>query len=260
VKFLRVLFVGDAVGRTGRQAVAALLPELRREFEVDLVIANGENAAAGRGITPSVADEMLRAGVDIITTGNHIWDQKEIIPYLDSPAPILRPLNFPPGVPGRGILQEGAVTVINLQGRVFMTNIDCPFRTADQALSGLSPRSIVIVDIHAEATSEKIAMGWYLDGRVSAVLGTHTHVGTVDTRVLPGGTAFVCDVGMTGAKDSVIGDNIDGVLQRFLTSMPVRLQPATGPAVLNAVLVDIDDATGRARHIERVDRETDDGQ
>lgn len=252
--------VGDAVGRTGRQAVAALLPELRRELHLDLVIANGENAAAGRGITPSVADEMFRAGVDIITTGNHIWDQKEIIPYLDSAAPILRPLNFPPGVAGRGMLQEGALTVINLQGRVFMANIDCPFRVVDRALQDLPPNSIVIVDIHAEATSEKLAMGWYLDGRVSAVLGTHTHVATVDARVLPRGTAFVCDVGMTGARDSVIGDNIDGVLQRFLTAMPVRLQPAAGPAILNSVLLDIDDETGRARHIERVDRETGDDQ
>jgi metallophosphoesterase (TIGR00282 family) len=252
--------VGDAVGRTGRQAVARLLPELRRELRLDLVIANGENAAAGRGITPPVADEMLRAGVDIITTGNHIWDQKEIIPYLDSAAPILRPLNFPPGLPGRGILQEGAVTVINLQGRVFMANIDCPFRVVDRALADLQPNSIIIVDVHAEATSEKLAMGWYLDGRVSAVLGTHTHVGTVDARVLPRGTAFVCDVGMTGARDSVIGDNVDGVLQRFLTAMPVRLQPAAGPAILNSVLLDIDDETGRARHIERVDRETADDQ
>ena len=257
---MRVLFVGDAVGRTGRQAVATLLPGLRREFQVDLVIANGENAAAGRGITPPVAEEMFRSGVDVITTGNHIWDQKEIIPYLDSPAPILRPLNFPPGVPGRGMLQDGAVTVINLQGRVFMANIDCPFRAADQALAGLSPDSIVIVDMHAEATSEKMAMGWYLDGRVSAVLGTHTHVATAETRVLPRGTAFVCDVGMTGARDSVIGDNVDGVLQRFLTAMPVRLQPASGPAILNAVLVDIDDATGRARRIERVDRDTGDDE
>lgn len=252
--------VGDAVGRTGRQAVARLLPGLRRELRLDLVIANGENAAAGRGITPPVADEMLRAGVDIITTGNHIWDQKEIIPYLDSAAPILRPLNFPPGLPGRGILQEGAVTVINLQGRVFMANIDCPFRVVDRALADLQPNSIIIVDIHAEATSEKLAMGWYLDGRVSAVLGTHTHVGTVDARILPRGTAFVCDVGMTGARDSVIGDNVDGVLQRFLTAMPVRLQPATGPAILNSVLLDIDDETGRARRIERVDRETADDQ
>ena len=257
---MRILFVGDAVGRTGRQALAKLLPALRREFRVDLTIANGENAAAGRGITPPVAEEMLRSGVDVITTGNHVWDQKEIIPYLDSSAPILRPLNFPPGVPGRGILQEGAVTVINLQGRVFMANIDCPFRAVNQELGNISPGSIIIVDMHAEATSEKIAMGWYLDGRVSAVVGTHTHVGTADARVLPHGTAFVCDVGMTAAIDSVIGDNIDSVLQRFLTAMPVRLQPATGRAVLNSVLVEVDDSTGRAINIQRIDRETDDDQ
>ena len=252
--------VGDAVGRTGRQAVARLLPDLRRELHLDFVIANGENAAAGRGITPAVADDLFRAGVDVITTGNHIWDQKEIIPYLDSGAPILRPLNFPPGVAGRGVLQQGAVTVINLQGRVFMANIDCPFRAADQALAGLPPNSIIIVDMHAEATSEKLAMGWYLDGRVSAVVGTHTHVGTVDTRILPRGTAFVCDVGMTAARDSIIGDAVDDVLQRFLTAMPIRLQPATGPAILNSVLIDADDQTGQARQIERVDREIDDQQ
>ena len=252
--------VGDAVGRTGRQAVARLLPDLRRELHLDFVIANGENAAAGRGITPAVADDLFRAGVDVITTGNHIWDQKEIIPYLDSGAPILRPLNFPPGVAGRGVLQQGAVTVINLQGRVFMANIDCPFRAADQALAGLPPNSIIIVDMHAEATSEKLAMGWYLDGRVSAVVGTHTHVGTVDIRILPRGTAFVCDVGMTAARDSIIGDAVDDVLQRFLTAMPIRLQPATGPAILNSVLIDADDQTGQARQIERVDREIDDQQ
>jgi metallophosphoesterase (TIGR00282 family) len=252
--------IGDAVGRTGRQAIARLLPGLRRELHLDLVIANGENAAAGRGITPPVAEEMFRSGIDVITTGNHIWDQKEIIPYLDSQAPILRPLNFPPGVPGRGLLQEGTVTIINLQGRVFMANIDCPFRAADQALAGISPDSTVIVDMHAEATSEKLAMGWYLDGRVSAVIGTHTHVGTVDVRVLPRGTAFVCDVGMTAARDSIIGDAVDDVLQRFLTAMPVRLQPAHGPAILNSVLIDVDDGTGKARHIERVDREADDQQ
>jgi metallophosphoesterase (TIGR00282 family) len=252
--------IGDAVGRTGRQAIARLLPGLRRELHLDLVIANGENAAAGRGITPPVAEEMFRSGIDVITTGNHIWDQKEIIPYLDSQAPILRPLNFPPGVPGRGLLQEGTVTIINLQGRVFMANIDCPFRAADQALAGISPDSTVIVDMHAEATSEKLAMGWYLDGRVSAVIGTHTHVGTVDVRVLPRGTAFVCDVGMTAARDSIIGDAVDDVLQRFLTAMPVRLQPAHGPAILNSVLIDVDDESGKARHIERVDREADDQQ
>ena len=247
--------VGDAVGRSGRQVIVNLVPKLRRELELDMVIANGENAAAGRGLTLSVAEEFLGAGVDVITSGNHIWDQKDIIPYLDGQLPILRPLNYPSGAPGRGMLQMGNVTVINLQGRVFMNNIDCPFRAADQVLAALPPHSIVIVDFHAEATSEKMALGWYLDGRVSAVVGTHTHIATADTRVLPRGTAFVCDVGMTGARDSIIGDVIDDVLQRCLTGMPVRLQPATGPAVLNSVLIDVDDETGRARRIERVDRE-----
>ncbi|MGD0114682.1 MAG: TIGR00282 family metallophosphoesterase [Dehalococcoidia bacterium] len=257
---MKVLMVGDAVGRTGREALATLLPALRRELAVNVVIANGENAAAGRGLTPNVAEEMLRSGVDVITTGNHVWDQKEIIPYLDSGAPILRPLNYPPGAPGRGVLQQDGLTVINLQGRVFMVDIDDPFRIVDRALAELRDGAVVIVDMHAEATSEKMAMGWYLDGRVSAVLGTHTHVPTADARVLPRGTAFVCDVGMTGARDSVIGDTVEGVLQRFLTAMPVRLQPASGPAVLNAVLLDIDEQTGRARSIVRVDRETGDDQ
>jgi metallophosphoesterase (TIGR00282 family) len=253
---VRILMIGDAVGRIGRQTVSALLPTLRRELEIDLAIANGENAAAGRGLTPNTAEELFQAGVDVITTGNHIWDQKEIIPHLDKPLPILRPLNYPPGAPGKGVLTQGNVTVINLQGRVFMTNIDCPFRAADAALADIPAGSTVVVDMHGEATSEKVAMGWYLDGRVSAVLGTHTHVGTVDVRVLPRGTAFVCDVGMTGARDSVIGDVIDNVLQRFLTAMPVRLEVATGPAILNAVLVEVDEESGRARRIERVDRQT----
>ena len=248
--------IGDAVGQTGRQAVAVLLPKLRRELEVDLVVANGENAAAGRGLTPAIADDLFQAGVDVITSGNHIWDHKEIIPHLDRPIPILRPLNYPAGAPGRGVLEQDGVTVMNLQGRVFMGNIDCPFKAADEALSKIPANSVIIVDMHAEATSEKVAMGWYLDGRVSAVLGTHTHVGTVDARILPRGTAFVCDVGMTGARDSVIGDVVDNVLQRFLTGMPVRLEVATGPAILNAVLVEVDEGSGRARHIERVDRET----
>ena len=253
--------VGDAVGRTGRRAVAALLPKLRRELEIDLVIANGENAAAGRGLTLSSAEEFLAAGVDIITSGNHIWDQKEIVGHLEGALPIVRPLNYPPGAPGRGVIEQAGVTVINLQGRVFMANIDCPFRAADEVLANLPRGSIIIVDIHAEATSEKVAMGWYLDGRVSAVLGTHTHVGTTDTRILPQGTAFVCDVGMTGARDSIIGVDVDCVIRRFLTSMPVRLDAASGPAlILNSVLVEVDDKTGRAQRIQRIDRESSDDQ
>jgi hypothetical protein len=237
--------------------VAALLPNLRQELEVDLTIANGENAAAGRGLTLTTAGELFDAGVDVITSGNHIWDQKEIIPSLDEETPILRPQNYPPGTPGRGIMTWNGTTIINLQGRTFMSPLDCPFRTADAILKQLPARSIIIVDMHGEATSEKAAMGWYLDGRVSAVLGTHTHIGTVDARVLPRGTAFVCDVGMVGSRDSIIGDDVDAVLSRFLSQLPHRLPVAENSRVLqfNAVLVEIDDATGLARGIVRVDRE-----
>lgn len=248
--------VGDAVGRPGRRAIAALLPALRRELNIDFVIANGENAAGGRGLSVSAAQELIEAGVDVITSGNHIWDQKEIIPHLESELPIIRPLNYPPGLPGVGLIEHRGVTVINLQGRVFMTNIDCPFRKADKALAQMPPKSIVIVDMHAEATSEKVAMGWYLDGRVSAVLGTHTHVGTVDARILPKGTAYISDVGMVGAKDSVIGDEVEAVIRRFLTAMPVRLEVARrGGLIFNSVLVEIDEETALAERIERVDRE-----
>jgi metallophosphoesterase (TIGR00282 family) len=258
---LKILMVGDAVGRPGRRAAAALLPKLRRELAIDLIIANGENAAAGRGLTLGSAEELLAAGVDIITSGNHIWDQKEIINHLDGALPIVRPLNYPAGAPGRGVIEQAGVTVINLQGRVFMANIDCPFRAADEVLANLPRESIIIVDMHAEATSEKVALGWYLDGRVSAVLGTHTHVGTADTRILPQGTAFVCDVGMTGARDSIIGDDVDCVLRRFLTAMPVRLEVASGHAlVLNSVLLEVDEGTGRAQRIQRIDREFSDDQ
>ena len=254
---MKVLMVGDVVGRPGRRAVAALLPDLLQELEVDLTIANGENAAAGRGLTLTTARELFDAGVDVITSGNHIWDQKEIIPSLDEEAPILRPQNYPPGTPGRGIMTCNGVTVINLQGRTFMPPLDCPFRTADAVLKQLPARSTIIVDMHGEATSEKVAMGWYLDGRVSAVLGTHTHIGTADTRILPMGTAFVCDVGMVGSRDSIIGDDVDAVLSRFLSLLPHRLPVAENSRVLqfNAVLVEIDDATGLARSIVRVDRE-----
>lgn len=249
--------VGDVVGRPGRRATAALLPDLRQQLAVDLTIANGENAAAGRGLTLPTARELFDAGVDVITSGNHIWDQKEIIPSLDEDAPILRPQNYPPGTPGRGVMTCDGVTIINLQGRTFMLALDCPFRTADAILEGLPERSTIIVDMHGEATSEKLAMGWYLDGRVSAVVGTHTHVGTVDARVLPKGTAFVCDVGMVGSLDSIIGDEVDAVLSRFLTQLPHRLPVANRSPVFqfNAVLIDVDEATGLARSIVRVDRE-----
>ena len=249
--------IGDVMGKPGRRAVEALLPSLRRELALDLVIANGENAAAGRGLTEATAGELFDAGVDALTSGNHIWDQKEIISLLDREVAILRPLNYPPGAPGRGVLTQQGVTIINLQGRTFMPAIDCPFRAVDAALRGLPDGAVVVVDIHCEATSEKQAMGRYLDGRVAAVLGTHTHVPTADPCILPDGTAYVTDVGMVGPRESIIGVEIDAALQRFLTGLPTRLPVAErSPTVqFNAVLVEIDEATGHAGSIARIDRE-----
>ena len=250
------LLIGDIVGRPGRQAVHELIPELRQQYGLDLVIANGENAAGGFGLTISTAQELLSDGIDVLTSGNHIWAQKEIIPYLDGDLPILRPLNYPSGVPGRGYLITGKTMIVNLIGRTFMSNYDCPFRTMDNLLAELKPKPpIIIVDFHAEATSEKVALGRYLDGRVSAVLGTHTHVGTIDTQILPGGTAYVTDIGMTGPTDSVIGDDAEAVIQRFLTMMPHHLSVGKGKPVLNAVMVGVDEDSGRATSIERICQE-----
>ena len=253
---MRVLFIGDVVGEPGRRALTGLLPGLRHERDIDVIIANGENAAGGRGLTVRTAKEMFRAGVDIISSGNHILDQREIVEQLDSEAPIIRPANYPVGTPGRGMVTAHGITVINLQGRTFMPNIDCPFRTADALLEG-HPSGPIIVDLHAEATSEKVAMGWYLDGRVAAVFGTHTHVPTADTRILPKGTAYVTDAGMTGARDSVLGFEIEASHRLFLTSMPTRLpvEERKSIAIMNSVLLDYDEAAGRARSIERLDRE-----
>ncbi len=233
-----------------------LLPDLRQEYGIDLVIANGENPAGGLGLTRETAEELFSSGVDVITSGNHIWDQREIIPSLDSELAILRPLNYPPGVPGRGYLTKGKALVVNLLGRTFIGNFDCPFRAMDQLLEELvdKPR-VIITDFHGEATSEKMAMGWYLDGRVSAVLGTHTHVGTIDARLLPGGTAYITDVGMTGPLKSVIGDDVDSVIRRFLTQLPHRLSVGKGSVVLNSVLVEVEESTGSAKGIVRIDRE-----
>ncbi len=257
---MQILVIGDVIGKPGRQAVQKLLPGLRQQHKLDLVIANAENAAGGLGLTQSTAKELLEAGVDVLTSGNHIWDQKEIIPHLDGELPILRPLNYPPGVPGRGCLTFENVAVINLIGRTFFAqNFDCPFRAIDNLLNGMSEKhSVIIVDFHAEATSEKVAMGRYLDGRVSAIVGTHTHVGTVDTKVFPKGTAHVTDVGMTGPVDSIIGDDVQAVLQRFLTAMPHRLPVSAGTRVtLNSVLINVDEKSGQAESIERLDREVD---
>jgi len=251
-----ILAIGDVIGKPGRRAIQELLPGLRQQYGLDLVMANAENAAGGLGVTSATAIEMLEAGVDVLTSGNHIWAQKEIIPYLDGEMPILRPLNYPPGLPGRGYLVNNQAMVVNLLGRTFMGNYDCPFRAMDKLLAETKHKPpVIIVDFHAEATSEKIALGRYLDGRVSAVLGTHTHVGTVDAQVLPQGTAYVTDIGMTGPIDSVIGDDADSVIHHFLTMLPYRLSVGKGKTIFNALLVKIDEDSGKAISIERIYRE-----
>jgi hypothetical protein len=258
---MTVLFIGDIFGSPGRKLVLSLARDLAKAHAAELVIANAENAAAGYGITPALADELLAAGVDVLTGGNHTFDRKEILPYFQQGAGggrVLRPANYPDSTPGRG-LYVGTTpagtryAVLNLQGRVFMGAIDCPFKTADRLLAEIPEDvKVRIVDVHCEATSEKQALGRYLDGRVSAVLGTHTHVPTADERILAGGTAFITDVGMTGPYDSVIGNDIEGVLRRFLTGLPARLDVGAGDARLCGVVLDIDTATGRARRIERL--------
>jgi metallophosphoesterase (TIGR00282 family) len=253
-----LLAVGDVIGKPGRQAFARLLPELRERHKPDLVIVNAENVAGGIGVTPDTAEELLDDGADVLTSGNHIWNHKEILPCLEGDMPILRPLNYPPGVPGRGYVIMGGALVVNLIGRTFMNAYDCPFRAMDRLLSELEDRPpVIIVDFHAEATSEKMALGRYLDGRVSAVVGTHTHVGTIDTQILPGGTAYVTDIGMVGPVNSVIGDDIEAVLTRFLTMLPNRLSVGKGRTIFNAVLVETDDTSGRAVSIDRITREVD---
>ncbi|MDM8000989.1 MAG: TIGR00282 family metallophosphoesterase [Dehalococcoidia bacterium] len=253
---MRILVIGDVIGRPGRKAVRNLVPGLRHDLGLGLVIANAENAAGGKGLTPDTADELLDSGVDVLTSGNHIWAQKEVLPLLDSDVPILRPLNYAPGVPGRGYIRRKNVLIVNLVGRTFMGQADCPFRAINQLLEGLTEKpEAIVVDFHAEATSEKQAMGRYLDGRVAGVLGTHTHVGTIDARILPRGTAFVSDIGMVGPSDSVIGDSVDDVLRRFLTHMPQRLSVGKGPVTFNSVLVETEPSTGLSTRITRIDRE-----
>jgi metallophosphoesterase (TIGR00282 family) len=255
---LKILAIGDIIGKPGRKAVEEILPGLYSEYDIDLVIGNGENAAGGLGLTPRTAEELFDSGIDVITTGNHIWAYKEIIPYLDSGPALLRPLNYPPVNPGRGYLLKDNALIVNLVGRVFIGNFDCPFRAMDQLLTEYENKSIpIIVDFHAEATSEKVAMGKYLDGRVSAVLGTHTHVGTIDAQILPGGTAYVTDIGMVGPIDSVIGDDTDSVLDRFLTQKTSRLSVGQGKVSFDAILVEVDKKTGKAVDIRRIQKTTD---
>jgi metallophosphoesterase (TIGR00282 family) len=260
---MRILFIGDIFGRPGRTIVKERLASLVRDHNIDLIIANGENAAAGFGITPPLAEELFELGIDVITTGNHVWDKRELVDYYQMSngdqhslaRRLLRPANYASGLPGWGMYegQKNGVpyAVINLQGRVFMASNDDPFRVADQLLKQIKAK-VIFVDVHAEATSEKISMGWYLDGRVTAVVGTHTHVPTADERVLPGGTAYITDVGMTGPYDSVIGVKKELVIGRFLDNMPVRFEAATGDVRLCAVVVDCDEITGHAKHIERL--------
>lgn len=257
---MNILFIGDVVAKAGRKAVAALLPGLRDELGLDLVIANGENSAGGAGITAGTARDLFAAGVDLLTTGNHVWHQREALTYLPTTERVIRPLNFAPGAPGLGatVYEAGGVPVLltNVLGRVFMASVDDPFRALDALLAERADDArVVIVDVHAEATSEKRALGFYLDGRASLIVGTHTHVPTADVQVLPGGTAYVTDVGMVGPLRSVIGVEIEPVVRRYLTGLPQRTGTAEDPMIqFNAVLADVDETTGRARAIERVDR------
>jgi metallophosphoesterase (TIGR00282 family) len=255
---MNILFIGDVVGKPGRQAVAARLPELVSSYGIEFTIANAENAAGGLGVTPGVADEMLALGINCLTTGNHVWKHREFIEYAAREPRIVRPANYPPGTPGRGAevyltLQGGSVGVLSVVGRVFMEPLDCPFRAADREIEALRGRTKVLVaDLHAEASSEKVALGWYLDGRVAAAIGTHTHVQTADERILPKGTAYITDAGMTGPTESVIGIKREPVIERFLTGMPTKFEVAAGPVALSGVVVTVDEATGSARSIERV--------
>jgi metallophosphoesterase (TIGR00282 family) len=253
---VNILFIGDIFGSPGRRIVADHVEDIVKSNQIDLAIANAENAAGGFGITPSIAEDLFSLGIDVLTTGNHVWDKRELYDYLNRQPRLLRPANYPEA-PGHGLVTVKArngveCSVINLQGRTYMPSTDCPFRKADSLLSQIDPAvTVKFVDFHAEVTSEKIALGWYLDGRVSAVVGTHTHVPTADTRILPGGTAYQTDCGMTGPYRSVIGVDTETILQRFLSGLPVRMEAARHGAELHSVIVDVDEETGKARAIRR---------
>jgi metallophosphoesterase (TIGR00282 family) len=255
---VKLLFVGDIVGQPGRRAVRELIPTLRKRHSIDLVIANGENSAGGSGITPKTAEEIFAGGVDAITSGDHLWDQKEVAELLDKEPRFVRPLNYPPGTAGQGALIIRAnglppVAVMNLQGRTFMPPLENPFHCAMAAMQHLSQTTkIILVDFHAEATSEKIAMGRMLDGHVSALIGTHTHVQTADEQIFPGGTAYLSDAGFTGPHDSVLGREIDPIIKRFLTSQPQKFEVAKTRVLLQGALIEVDEQTGRAIKIERI--------
>ncbi len=257
-KFLRLLMIGDIVGRSGRRAVKETIPLLQKEGNFDFVIANGENAAGGLGITRKVADELFSCNIDVITMGNHVWRQKEIHNFISREERLIRPANFPPGVPGVGCnvfltRNNLKIAVINLAGRTFMPVLDCPFRKANELLLRLTGLTkLIVVDFHAEATSEKVAMGWHLAGQVSAVCGTHTHVQTADERILYGGTAYISDIGMTGPRDSVIGVKKELAIEKFLSQIPQKFEVATGSYQFNAVIIEIDPQTGKAQLIKRI--------
>ncbi len=255
---MRVFFIGDVFGKAGRRIIQEKLQNLIHEYRIDFCIANIENAAGGFGITPQITEDLLKCNIDLLTSGNHIWDKRGILPYLSDQPRLLRPHNYPPAAPGTGIFMGNTrcgirVGVLNLQGRVFMPSIDCPFVTGLAAIETMRKQTpIVIVDFHAEATSEKQAFAWYVDGRVSAVVGTHTHVQTADERILPGGTAYITDIGMTGPHDSVIGSVPDFALDRFLKQIPTRLEPASANPRMCGVLIEINESNGRALLIERI--------
>ncbi|MCH1623708.1 TIGR00282 family metallophosphoesterase [Fredinandcohnia quinoae] len=254
---MKILFIGDVVGSPGRNMISEYLPKLKAKFHPNITIINGENAASGRGITQKIYNGFIEAGAQAVTLGNHSWDNKDIFEFIDSANYLVRPANFPTNTPGKGMVfcrslgQE--IAIINLQGRTFLPPLDCPFEKADKLIEEAKKRtSIIFVDFHGEATSEKQAMGWYLDGRVTAVVGTHTHVQTADNRILPKGTAFITDVGMTGPYDGILGMDRNAVIKRFLTALPVRFEVAEGRSQLSAVLIDIDQKSGTAKSIERI--------
>ncbi len=257
---MKVLLIGDIIGQPGRVVVEREVIRLREERAIDLVVANCENVAGGAGVTPSTAEDLFRAGVDVLTSGNHVWRKREALELLKLDPRVLRPANYPDGTPGTGstiveTLSGHKVGILNVMGRVFMEPLDCPFRAAERELRRLSlVTPVIIVDMHAEATSEKVAMGWFLDGKVSAVFGTHTHIPTADERILPQGTAFITDVGMTGPYDSVIGRRVDQILERFLSNRPVKSDVAEGNVQLRGLLVDVDQRTGKATAVERITR------
>lgn len=258
---MNILCIGDIVGKPGREALEGLLSDLKKELEIDFVVVNAENAAGGAGLTPRIADDLLKAGCDVLTLGDHVWDQKDLEEYLDKTDAVLRPANFPDGTPGRGwcvrkTASGQSVGVVNLLGRVFMRyHLDCPFRALERIVSEIHKETpVIIVDIHAEATSEKVALGHFIDGEVTAVVGTHTHIQTADEKILPRGTAYITDLGMTGPYDSVIGQAKEDIIKRFLTSRPVKFQVAENDVIVHGALIKIDEKSGKAKKITRIQR------